>query len=74
MAERLQKLMSQAGLAIGLTLSVDRRYPEFAAAVTTVILAAVTTSEVIGPIATRIAIDRSGESRPPEIEPAAAAD
>ncbi len=67
-------LMSQAGLAIGLTLSVDRRYPEFAAAVTTVILAAVTISEVIGPIATRIAVDRSGESRPPEIEPAGAAD
>jgi len=67
-------LMSQAGLAIGLTLSVDRRYPEFAAAVTTVILAAVTISEVIGPIATRIAIDRSGESRAPEIEPAGAGD
>jgi len=67
-------LMSQAGLAIGITLTIDRRFPEFSEAVTTVILAAVTISEVIGPIATRIAIDRSGESRPPEVEPAGAAD
>ena len=60
--------------AIGLTLAIDKRYPEFAEAVTTVILAAVTISEVIGPIATRIAIDRSGESRPPDVEPVGAAD
>lgn len=61
-------LMAQAGLAIGLTIAIERRYPEFAGEVSTVILAAVTISEIIGPIAARIAIDRSGESREPEGE------
>ncbi len=61
-------LMSQAGLAIGLTIAVDRQYPEYALAVNTVVLAAVIISELIGPIATRIALDRGGESRPSEME------
>jgi Kef-type K+ transport system membrane component KefB len=61
-------LMAQAGLAIGLAIAVDRQYPEFAPAVNTVVLAAVTISEIIGPIAARIAIDRSGEARPHEAE------
>jgi Kef-type K+ transport system membrane component KefB len=61
-------LMSQAGLAIGLTIAVDRQFPEYAPAVNTVILAAVTISEIIGPIATRIALDRGGESRVHEVE------
>jgi len=54
-------LMSQAGLAIGLMLNVDQRYPELAPQITTVILAAVAISEIIGPIATKITLDRSGE-------------
>ena len=61
-------LMAQAGLAIGLTIAIDHRYPDFAQQVSTVILAAVTISEIIGPIATRIAIDRSGEAQPLEVE------
>ncbi len=67
-------LMSQAGLAIGLTLAVDKRYTDLAPQVTTVVLAAVTISEIIGPIATKIAIDRSGESRPSQMEAAGAAE
>ena len=59
-------LMAQAGLAIGLTLAIDKRYPELAPNVTTVILAAVTISEIIGPIAARIAIDKAGEGRAEE--------
>ncbi len=65
-------LMSQAGLAIGLTIAVDRRYPHIAPEVTTVILAAVTISEIFGPILARVAIDRSGEGHDPEPEPAGA--
>ncbi len=61
-------LMAQAGLAIGLTIAVDRQYPEYALAVNTIVLAAVTISEIIGPIAARIAIDRSGEARPEDVE------
>lgn len=62
-------LMSQAGLAIGLTLVINRRYPDFGPAVVTVVLAAVIVNEIIGPISARLAIDRSGESRPRELEP-----
>ncbi len=61
-------LFSQAGLAIGLTLVINRRYPEFGADVTTVVLAAVVVYEMIGPISTRLAIDRSGESQPRKLE------
>ena len=67
-------LLAQAGLAIGLTLAVNHRYPDFAEEVTTVVLAAVAISEIIGPIATRVAIDRSGETRPQETEPIEAFD
>ncbi len=61
-------LFSQAGLAIGLTLVINRRYPEFGADVTTVVLAAVVVYEMIGPISARLAIDRSGESQPRKLE------
>jgi len=64
-------LMAQAGLAIGLMMAVGNRYPDLAPAVNTVVLAAVTISEIIGPIAARIAIDRSGESRARDLELAA---
>jgi Kef-type K+ transport system membrane component KefB len=67
-------LMSQAGLAIGLTLVINRRYPEFGPAVATVVLAAVVVNEIIGPISTRVAINRSGESQPRDLEPLGAFD
>lgn len=57
-------LMSQADLAIGIALTVDKRFPEIAAAVTTVVLAAVTICDLAGPIAVRVAIDRAGEANP----------
>ena len=63
-------LMSQAGLAIGLTLIVNRRFPEFSGAISTVVLAAVVVYEMIGPVSVRLAITRSGESQPRLSEPA----
>jgi Kef-type K+ transport system membrane component KefB len=54
-------LQAQAGLAIGLTLVVSSRYPEFAPVVSTVVLASVAVFEVIGPASTRFALVRSGE-------------
>ena len=62
-------LMSQAGLAIGLTLIINRRFPEYGGAVSTVVLAAVVVYEMIGPISARFAITRSGEARPRMPEP-----
>jgi Kef-type K+ transport system membrane component KefB len=55
-------LLAQAGLAIGLALAVNARYPEFALVVSTVVLASVTIFEVIGPMSTRFALVRSGEA------------
>jgi hypothetical protein len=57
-------LWSHAGLAIGLALTIQRRFPELAPQVTAVVLAAVTISELVGPVAARLAIVRSGEVRP----------
>ena len=56
-------LLAQAGLAVGLTLAVGRRFPEHAAIVNTVVLAAVVVYEIIGPLGTRLAIVRSGEAQ-----------
>jgi hypothetical protein len=58
--------MTQAGLAIGLTLVVHRRFPDFAPMVTTIILSSIVIWELVGPIATRFALIRSGEVPPHE--------
>ena len=55
-------LQAQAGLAIGLTLAVNSRYPQFAPVVTTVVLASVAVFEVVGPTSTRFALVRAGEA------------
>jgi Kef-type K+ transport system membrane component KefB len=62
-------MLSQAGLAIGLVLITGARFPQFAATVTTVVLAAVALFELIGPVSARFALVRSGEAKPPQ-EPA----
>lgn len=59
-------MLSQAGLAVGLTLTISRRFPEYAPAVTTVVLAAVALFEIVGPVSARLAIVKSGEFRAPE--------
>jgi Kef-type K+ transport system membrane component KefB len=55
-------LQAQAGLAVGLTLAVNGRYPQFAPVVSTVVLASVAVFEVIGPASTRYALTRAGEA------------
>ncbi len=64
-------MLSQAGLAIGLVLVANNRFPDIAPTVTTVVLAAVTIFELIGPVGARIALVRGGEVREPA-EPAPA--
>jgi Kef-type K+ transport system membrane component KefB len=56
-------MLSQAGLAIGLLLTINRRFPDLAHVITTVVLAAVTVFELIGPISARYALVRAGEAR-----------
>ena len=62
-------LMAQAGLAVGLTLTIDRQFPEYATVVNAVVLSSVVIYEMVGPISVRYAIERAGEARPDEPEP-----
>jgi len=57
-------MFAQAGLAVGLTLSIQRRLPQFAPELTAVILSSVIVFELIGPFGVRWSIMRAGESRP----------
>ncbi len=56
-------LMAQAGLAVGLTITVGRQFPEYYPVISTVILSSVTLNEMFGPISAKFAIVQSGEAR-----------
>ncbi|HZU26000.1 MAG TPA: cation:proton antiporter [Bryobacteraceae bacterium] len=62
-------MFAQAGLAVGLSLTLGRRLPSLATPVNTVVLSAVMIFEIIGPILARRSIIKAGESKP-ETEPA----
>jgi Kef-type K+ transport system membrane component KefB len=61
-------MLSQAGLAIGLVLATNERFPSLAPTVTTVVLASVAIFELVGPLGARFALDKSGEVRPQPVE------
>jgi Kef-type K+ transport system membrane component KefB len=63
-------MFSQAGLAIGLVLVTNERFPDIGPIVTTVVRASVAGFELVGPLAARFALIQSGESRPESPEPA----
>ena len=56
-------LLTQAGLAVGLVMTVARQFPEYYGTISTVVLSAVVLYEMIGPIGTKFAVVRSGEAR-----------
>jgi hypothetical protein len=56
-------LLAQAGLAVGLTIQAEHRFPDHAPAVVAIVLASVALYEMFGPISTRWALMRSGEAR-----------
>lgn len=56
-------LLAHAGLAIGLVLSLSRRYPELGTELSTIVLGAILLYEIVGPIAVRSVLLRSGESQ-----------
>lgn len=56
-------MLSQAGLAIGLTIAMTERFPEIAPVVNTIVLSAVVIFELIGPLSARMVLVRSGEVR-----------
>jgi Kef-type K+ transport system membrane component KefB len=65
-------LMAQAGLAVGISLVIERRFPAHSAPVTAIVLASVAVYEMFGPISARFALVRAGETRADELEPAPA--
>lgn len=57
-------LVPMAGLAIGLTESTAKLYPDFSRELNTIVLSAVAILETIGPILTEFALKRAGEIDP----------
>jgi Kef-type K+ transport system membrane component KefB len=57
-------LVPMAGLAIGLVQTTSNMYPEFAEALSAMILASVAILETVGPVATEFALKRAGEVAP----------
>ena len=58
-------MLSQAGLAIGLTITIGARFPDLAPVVNTIVLSAVVIFELIGPLSARLVLVRSGEAHDP---------
>jgi Kef-type K+ transport system membrane component KefB len=56
-------LVSSSSLAVGLTIQIRSAFPEYAATVTGIVLAAVVIFEIIGPILTRRALIVTGEAK-----------
>ena len=60
-------MLTHAGLAIGLVLSLAARFPDVGEPLATIVLAAILVCEVVGPISTRFMVLRAGESRAREL-------
>jgi len=56
-------LVSSSSLAVGLTIQIRTAFPEYAATVTGIVLAAVVIFEIVGPLLTRRALLKTGEAK-----------
>ena len=56
-------ILAHAGLAIGLVLSLARRFPELGSELSTIVLGAILVYEIVGPVSVRSVLLRSGESQ-----------
>ena len=54
--------VSQAGVSIGLAVTIGRTFPEWGGQLETLIISMVTVHEIIGPILLKFALDKSGET------------
>jgi Kef-type K+ transport system membrane component KefB len=54
-------LLPQAGVAIGMALVASNRFPEYSQIMLPVVIASTVVFEIIGPIFTRLAIQRSNQ-------------
>jgi len=55
-------LLSQAGLALGMSAIIQRSFPSFGAGFRSLAVAMVAINETIGPVLFKFALDRAGES------------
>ena len=55
-------MLPQAGVAIALVLAVQAEFPEMAKLITALVLAAVAVNEIIGPLGTKYALMKAGET------------
>ncbi|HTA90638.1 MAG TPA: cation:proton antiporter, partial [Polyangiaceae bacterium] len=67
-------LVSQAGLALGLSVVIANAFPSFGEGFRNLAIAAVAINEMIGPVLFKFALDRSGETdrHEPEVRPSLA--
>jgi len=56
-------LVSQAGLTLGLSVVIEKAFPQFGVGLRSLAIAAVAVNELIGPILFKIALDRNKETR-----------
>ena len=63
-------MVSQAGLALGLSVVIVKAFPSFGEGFRSLAIAAIAINEMVGPILFKFALDRAGEtSHAPEIRP-----
>lgn len=55
--------LTQAGVSLGLAMEVVRRFPEWGEAFVTVVVAVIAINQMVGPIAMRKALIKSGEAQ-----------
>ncbi|MGA1863822.1 MAG: cation:proton antiporter [bacterium] len=55
-------MLPQAGVAIALVLAVQTEFPDIAKLITALVLAAVAVNEIIGPLGTKFALIKAGET------------
>jgi Kef-type K+ transport system membrane component KefB len=61
-------LVSQAGLALGLSITISSAFPAIGEGFRSLAIAAVAINEMIGPVLFKLALDRAGETRREEAE------
>jgi Kef-type K+ transport system membrane component KefB len=57
-------LISQAGLTLGLSIVIERTFPEFGGPLRALVFATVAINELVGPVLFKLALDRAGETGP----------
>lgn len=62
-------LVSQAGLTLGLSVVIERAFPEFGQGFRSLVIATVALNEMVGPVLFKFALDRAGETNASAVLP-----